>query len=111
MNFLGIFFTDHRFFYIELTKIYGIGLKTSIKICKEFNIYNKRVKEIDNINKIKVLKKLKKFNIGLDLKKIIFYNIKRLIRINSYRGSRHLKKLPTRGQRTRTNSKTSRKRL
>ncbi|MGX7589525.1 30S ribosomal protein S13 [Candidatus Vidania fulgoroideorum] len=106
MNFMGILFNENRYFYIELTKIYGIGIRTSLKICNNLKIKFKKVKEINNHEKIQVLKLLKKKLVGIDLKKSIFLNIKRLIRIKSYRGSRHLKKLPSRGQRTRTNAKT-----
>lgn len=109
MNFMGIYFDDIKYFYSELTKIYGIGYKTSSKICRKFKIYNKKVKEINSKTKINIINELKKYVVGIDLKKEVFYNIKRLIRINSYRGYRHLKKLPSRGQRTRTNSRTSRK--
>lgn len=105
---LGLKFNLKKLFYIELTKIYGIGVKRSLKICSKLDLTTKKVFEINELEKIRVLKELKKYILGIDLKKNIIYNIKRLINIKCYRGLRHLKRLPARGQRTRTNAKTCR---
>ncbi|WP_458659101.1 ribosomal protein uS13 [Candidatus Vidania fulgoroideorum] len=110
MNLMGIKLNNKRYFHIEFTKIYGIGISISNKFCKKNNIYEKRVFEI-NFDEKKIINNFLKKNIlGIELKKTVFYNIKRLIYINCYRGNRHKKKLPVRGQRTRTNAKTSKRR-
>ena len=116
---LGITLLKNKATYIALTGIYGIGVSTSRNILKSLNI-NPIVKikdltsaDIDNIKKyINYLLNEKNFlKIEDDLKQQTLINIKRLIFIKSYRGFRHLKNLPVRGQRTRTNSRTSRKNL
>jgi len=106
---VGVNLPDKKIPY-ALSYIYGIGFSLGMKIVKELNIDpNKKTNELTNeeINKIQnyIEKNLKVEN---DLKREIQENIKRLIRINCYRGIRHLKKLPVRGQRTRTNSRTVR---
>ncbi|XAO72553.1 MAG: 30S ribosomal protein S13 [Candidatus Vidania fulgoroideorum] len=111
MNILGYQLRKNKYINFELTKIYGIGIKTANKICKKINIMNKKVYLLKENEIIKINKNIKKIKIGNDLKKQIKENIKNLINIKCYRGIRHNKKLPVRGQRTRTNSKTSRKNI
>jgi len=93
---------------IALTYIYGIGRSKSVKILEEAKIdKNKKVKALseDEVNKIRqIIEKREK--IEGDLRKEVSQNIKRLIDIGSYRGMRHKRKLPTRGQRTKTNART-----
>ena len=93
---------------VGLTYIFGIGRSKSNKILEEAKIdKNKKVKALseDEINKIRqIIEKREK--IEGDLRKEVNLNIKRLIDIGSYRGSRHKKKLPVRGQRTKTNART-----
>ena len=95
---------------IALTYIYGIGRTTSNKILEQASIdKNIRVKDLstDDLNKLRnVIEKSHK--IEGDLRREILLNIKRLKEIKSYRGSRHTKGLPVRGQRTKTNSRTRR---
>lgn len=93
---------------VSLTYIYGIGLSTSRKILKEKNIDpNIRVKDLteDQVNAIRdyINKNLK---VEGDLRRDVALNIKRLIEIGCYRGIRHRKRLPLRGQRTKTNART-----
>ncbi len=93
---------------ISLTYIYGIGLSTSRKILKATNINaDTRVKDLteDEINSIRdfINKNLK---VEGDLRRDVALNIKRLIEIGCYRGIRHRKRLPLRGQRTKTNART-----
>lgn len=109
MNILGIELRNKKLIYTELTKIYGIGLNRSRKICLELNIFKKRVINLTNedISNLSII--LKRFLLGINLKKKIISDINKLIYIKCYRGTRHKKKLPVRGQRTRTNSKSSRK--
>ncbi len=95
---------------ISLTYIFGIGLTTSQKLLKKLDIDpNIRVKDLneEDINKIRqsIDKDLK---VEGDLRREKIGNIKRLKEIRSYRGSRHIKNLPVKGQRTKTNSRTIR---
>jgi small subunit ribosomal protein S13 len=95
---------------ISLTYVFGIGLNTSQKILKEANIDpNARVKDLseDEVNRLRVIIE-KNHRVEGDLKRDISSNIKRLKEISSYRGMRHAKNLPVRGQRTKTNSRTVR---
>lgn len=104
----GITLPPEKRIEIGLTYIYGIGRSKSNKILEEAKIdKNKKVKALseDEINKIRqIIEKREK--IEGDLRKEVNLNIKRLIDIGSYRGSRHKKKLPVRGQRTKTNART-----
>jgi small subunit ribosomal protein S13 len=95
---------------IALTYVFGIGLATSQKILKDANIdMNSRVKDLseDEVNRLRIFIE-KNYRVEGDLKRDISSNIKRLKEISSYRGMRHTKNLPVRGQRTKTNSRTVR---
>ncbi|UOQ38091.1 SSU ribosomal protein S13p (S18e) [Candidatus Vidania fulgoroideae] len=111
MNLLGINFNNNKLIKFELTKIYGIGIKTSTKICEKILISDKKVCEINSDEFLLLNKEIRKKNVGERLRSEIIENINSLIRIRCYKGLRHIKGLPVRGQRTRTNSKTSRKKL
>ena len=95
---------------IALTYIFGIGLTTSQKILKQTSISpDIRVKDLteEQINRLReVVDKGHKFE-G-DLRREIAMNIKRLIEVGTYRGTRHRKNLPSRGQRTKTNARQRR---
>lgn len=95
---------------IGLTYIFGIGKTTSEKILKEAGVNGEtRVKDLtdEEVNKLRsVIEKSNK--VEGDLKREVLMNVKRLKEINSYRGDRHNKRLPLRGQRTKTNSRTVR---
>ncbi|ADM89803.1 30S ribosomal subunit protein S13 [Candidatus Zinderia insecticola CARI] len=107
----GINLPINKNIYISLTKIFGIGINISKKICKVNNIdINKKTKNLNDNELSKIRKEIYKYSIEGELKREIFINIKRLIDIKSYRGIRHILKLPVRGQRTRTNAKTCRRR-
>lgn len=98
--------------YIALTAIYGIGLSTSKKILQSLNINsNLKVSELTEKQVSLLHETFDKSELKLEgnLKHFISLNIKHLINIHSFRGKRHLKGLPLHGQRTRTNSRTSRK--
>ena len=91
---------------ISLTYIYGIGKQTAIKILAEAGVSEEtRVRDLteDELNKIRDI--IDKLKVEGDLRREISLNIKRLMEIGSYRGLRHRKGLPVRGQRTRTNSR------
>jgi small subunit ribosomal protein S13 len=109
---LGNNLSNKKKIYIALTAIYGIGIPTSLKILKKLGIDpNVKVTELTELNTsaLRDLLETEEFKLEGDLKRLITSNIKRLIDINSFRGRRHLKGLPVRGQRTRTNNRTSRR--
>ena len=93
---------------IGLTYIYGIGQVTSNKILKEVGIDpNTRVKDLDENDVAKLRQFIdKNYQVEGELRKEVSMNIKRLSEIGSYRGIRHRKGLPVRGQNTKTNART-----
>jgi small subunit ribosomal protein S13 len=112
MRILGNNLSNKKKIYIALTSIYGIGIPTSKKILRQLNIDpNLKVTDLNegNISALRDILETDEFKLEGDLKRLINLNIKRLIDINSFRGRRHLKGLPVRGQRTRTNNRTSRR--
>jgi small subunit ribosomal protein S13 len=104
----GITLPAEKRIEVGLTYIYGIGRSKSNKILAEAKIdKNKKVKALseDEVNRIRqIIEKREK--IEGDLRKEVAMNIKRLIEIGCYRGQRHKRKLPARGQRTKTNART-----
>ena len=92
---------------IGLTYIYGIGLTSSQKILKEAGVNpDTRVKDLtdDEVNNIR--KAMESYKVEGDLRREVALNIKRLTEIGCYRGVRHRRGLPVRGQRTKTNART-----
>jgi small subunit ribosomal protein S13 len=109
---LGINLPSKQKIYLALTLIYGIGNSTSLKILNSLNINpNLKTNELSEkeLTLIRDFLESQESNLEGALKRQKITNIKRLIEINSIRGRRHLKNLPVRGQRTRTNSRTCRK--
>jgi small subunit ribosomal protein S13 len=109
---LGNNLSNKKKIYIALTSIYGIGIPTSKRILNQLNInVDTKVSELTelNISALRDTLETEEFKLEGDLKRLISLNIKRLIDIGSVRGRRHLKGLPVRGQRTRTNNRTSRR--
>ncbi|MCL1883871.1 MAG: 30S ribosomal protein S13 [Defluviitaleaceae bacterium] len=93
---------------IGLTYIHGIGRPSSKRILKEAGInFDTRVRDLtdDEVNKIRSVMETSQMVEG-DLRREVALNIKRLVEIGSYRGIRHRRSLPVRGQRTRTNART-----
>jgi len=109
-RFGGVNIPDNKRIEIALTYIFGIGRSNSLKILKSAGVdSNTRVsrlseRELDKIREIIE----KKYQIEGDLRVEISRNIRRLKDIGSYRGERHSKNLPVRGQRTKTNARTKR---
>lgn len=92
-----------------LPYIFGIGITLSKKILTETKIDpDKRVKNLEEVEILKLQKKVDEIIIEGDLHRNIQQNIRRLEEIGTYRGLRHRKNLPTRGQRTRSNARTKR---
>ena len=91
-----------------LTYVYGIGLNSAQKILNELNIdFNTRVKDLSDQEVYTIQKKVTdEYTTEGDLRKEVLMNIKRLQEIGCYRGLRHKKGLPSRGQRTKTNART-----
>jgi small subunit ribosomal protein S13 len=107
---LGVHIPDDKKIEFALTYVYGIGRTLSRKILEEANIsLDKKAKDLtqEELNKIKEVVETNYLVEG-DLKRDVMMNIKRLKDISSWRGSRHSKKLPVRGQTTRINSRTVR---
>ena len=95
---------------IALTYIYGVGLSSSQKILKQTNINpDTRVRDLteDQVNRLREVID-RSLKVEGDLRREVALNIKRLIEIGSYRGSRHRRNLPARGQRTKTNARQRR---
>jgi len=90
-----------------LTHIYGIGRKTAQDICLKLKIrFDQKVSNLSEADLDKIRDELKNFQIEGDLRREINFNIKRLMDLGCYRGIRHRKGLPLRGQRTKTNART-----
>lgn len=106
----GVTIPQEKRIVIALTYIYGIGSTTSAKILKSVKINpDTRTKNLSEADEAKIREFIKaNYKIEGDLKREVLGNIKRLKEIRSYRGSRHAKNLPGRGQRTKTNSRTVR---
>ena len=104
----GINIPQNKLVQVGLTYIYGIGDRFSKDICKALEIpKSKRVNELSDEQILKIREFIdQKFIVEGDLRRETSLNIKRLIDLASYRGSRHRKKLPVRGQRTRCNART-----
>ena len=104
----GVNIPQNKLVHIGLTYIYGIGNKFSNQICTDLEIpKSKRVNELTDDQILKIREYIdQKFTVEGDLRRETSLSIKRLIDLATYRGSRHRKKLPVRGQRTRCNSRT-----
>ncbi len=110
MRISGINIPDNKRIEIALTYLYGIGRTLSQKILTGTGIdWNKRAKDLtpDEVNKISSFME-KNYKVEGELRQIIKQNINLLKDLQSYRGMRHSRRLPVRGQRTKTNSRTVR---
>jgi len=106
----GVNIPDNKQIEIALTYIYGIGRSLSRKILQEVGVDPRRKASDLNSQEISKLKDIieKNYKIEGELKRQIMMNIKRLKDVGTWRGVRHIKGLPVRGQRTRTNTRTVR---
>lgn len=103
----GINIPNHQHVEIGLTAIYGVGRTTSKKICDLAGVpRNKKIKDLDDTELEKIRSEVLKFTIEGDLRREVSMSIKRLMDLGCYRGMRHRRGLPVRGQRTRTNART-----
>ncbi len=109
MRILGVTIPDEKRLEIGLTAVYGIGRPVAKKILNNAGIDGGvRAKELSADDEAKIRKEIEGMTLEGDLKRSVASSIKRLKDIKTYRGSRHAKKLPARGQRTKTNSRTVR---
>jgi len=103
----GINIPPHKHAEIGLTAIYGIGRSTAQKICDAVGVpYSKKVKDLTDADLEKIREELGRVTIEGDLRREMSINIKRLMDLGCYRGFRHRRGLPVRGQRTKTNART-----
>jgi small subunit ribosomal protein S13 len=103
----GINIPNHQHTEIGLTSIFGIGRSRARLICEASGVaYTKKVKDLDDNELEKIRDAIGKFNVEGDLRREITMSIKRLMDLGCYRGVRHRRGLPCRGQRTRTNART-----
>ena len=109
MRIVGITIPENKKLSVGLTVLYGIGFPLAKKILKDAKIdEDKKPGELTPADENKIKKVMESIKIEGDLKREVGSNIKRLKDIKCYRGIRHIRKLPGRGQRTKTNSRTLR---
>jgi len=109
MRIAGVTIPDNKRLEIGLTAIFGIGRTRAKEILDKANIdYGKKAKDLNVDEEAALIKLVQEFKIEGDLRREIAGNIKRLKDIGAYRGIRHALRLPVRGQRTKTNSRTVR---
>lgn len=109
MRIFGITIPDEKQIQYGLTVLYGIGLSRAQQICEQAGVNPVvKTKDISEAEDKKLREIIEELNLEGDLKREVSQNVKRLIDIESYRGGRHSRKLPARGQRTKTNSRTRR---
>ena len=103
----GVDIPNEKRVVISLTYIYGIGDTTAKKICKDAGVSEDiRVKNLTDDQLVALRTEIAKYKTEGDLRREVAMNIKRLTEIGCYRGIRHKKALPVRGQRTKTNART-----
>jgi len=103
----GVNIPDNKHLNVALTHIYGIGRLRSMKICAAVGLNPQtKVRDLSENDLDKLRSTLTEHTLEGDLRREVSMNIKRLIDLGCYRGIRHRKGLPVRGQRTRTNART-----
>ncbi|MBE6127216.1 MAG: 30S ribosomal protein S13 [Erysipelotrichaceae bacterium] len=104
---VGVDIPNEKRIVVSLTYIYGIGDTTAKKICAAVNVSEDiRTKDLTDEQLTALRAEVSKYHTEGDLRREVALNIKRLTEIGCYRGIRHKKGLPVRGQRTRTNART-----
>jgi small subunit ribosomal protein S13 len=103
----GINIPNHQHAGIALTAIYGVGRSRATAICVAAGIEpNRKIKDLTDAEMDRLRENITRLPVEGDLRREVQMSIKRLIDLGCYRGSRHRKGLPVRGQRTRTNART-----
>ncbi|MDQ5950143.1 MAG: small subunit ribosomal protein, partial [Patescibacteria group bacterium] len=107
MRVLGITIPENKRLEIALTAVYGVGRSRAQMILKKSKIdLGKKASELSTEEENEIRKNIESFKLEGELKREVSSNIKRMKDIKSYKGTRHAKKLPARGQRTKTNART-----
>ena len=103
----GINVADHKHAEISLTAIYGVGRQTARKICQQVKIEpSTKIKDLSEEQLESIRQVIAAMTVEGDLRREVSMNIKRLMDLGCYRGIRHRRGLPLRGQRTKTNART-----
>ncbi|HQN65956.1 MAG TPA: 30S ribosomal protein S13 [Methylophilus sp.] len=103
----GVNIPNHKHAEIALTAIYGIGRPTAQKICVAAGVaISTKIKDLNDADIEKLRDEVAKLKVEGDLRRDVSMNIKRLMDLGCYRGVRHRRGLPVRGQRTKTNART-----
>jgi small subunit ribosomal protein S13 len=103
----GVNIPDHKHLVISLTAIYGIGRTRAAEICERLGLNPSiKVKQLDEADVERIREQVSKYTVEGDLRRETAMSVKRLMDIGCYRGLRHRRGLPVRGQRTRTNART-----
>jgi small subunit ribosomal protein S13 len=103
----GVNIPDHKHLVISLTSIYGIGKSRAALICNQVGVSpSTKVKSLSEAQIEQIREEVAKFVVEGDLRREVAMSIKRLMDLGCYRGLRHRRGLPVRGQRTRTNART-----
>jgi small subunit ribosomal protein S13 len=103
----GVNIPNHKHAEIALTAIYGIGRNTAKQICLAAGVASTaKVKDLNDAEVEKLRDEVAKIKVEGDLRREVTMNIKRLMDLGCYRGVRHRRGLPVRGQRTKTNART-----
>lgn len=109
MRLSGITLPENKRLEIALTAIYGVGRSLAQRVLREAGVdYGRRAGDLRAEEENAIRKIVDGYKIEGNLKREVSGNIKRLVDIKSYRGNRHARRLPVRGQRTKTNSRTRR---
>jgi len=103
----GINLPAHKHIWIALTSIYGVGRPTAFDICEKAGVASDtKVNQLNEEEAEKLRSEVAKFTVEGDLRREVSMNIKRLMDLGCYRGLRHRRGMPVRGQRTKTNART-----
>ena len=103
----GVNIPENKHVEISLTHVFGIGRKTAQDICNDLKIdFTRKVSDLSEDEVEKIRTAIGTLVVEGDLRRNVSTNIKRLMDLGGYRGIRHRRKLPTRGQRTKTNART-----
>ena len=103
----GINIPNHQHTEIGLTAIFGVGRQRARVICEAARVpFSKKVKDLDDAEMDRLRDEVNRYTVEGDLRREVSMNIKRLMDLGTYRGMRHRRGLPLRGQRTRTNART-----
>jgi len=106
---IGIDIPENKKMFFSLQSIFGVGPKVAESVLRDAQVDpDKRARDLTNDEIGKIQRIFDKYELEGDLRRNIGDNVDRLKRIRSYRGMRHIMKLPSRGQRTRTNSRNAR---